>query len=140
MGELQALTRSVLEVPDDDAPRLVIADWYEECGEKDRADFIRIQCEMARLEPSVIKRVGNAHVGRDFIRLNSLREREEDILGPSVIPAPSRFKWLGFNYTPGVGVRFHPGVRRQNHSAVRRLLAERHQVLFHTANHPGDTE
>ncbi|HJZ93978.1 MAG TPA: TIGR02996 domain-containing protein [Gemmataceae bacterium] len=109
MTEVQVLTRSVLEAPADDAPRLVIADWYEEYGDKDRADFIRIQCEIARLEPSVIKRVGNAHVDRDFFRLSSLREKEEAILGPSVIPARSRFKWLGFSYTAGLGVRFHRG-------------------------------
>src|SRR5262249_3522190 len=39
--------------PEDDAPRLIYADWLEEhaAGEadRDRAEFIRVQCELARL-------------------------------------------------------------------------------------------
>jgi uncharacterized protein (TIGR02996 family) len=44
-----ALLAAVLETPDDDAPRLVYADWLEENGEADRAAFIRLQIELARL-------------------------------------------------------------------------------------------
>lgn len=32
--------------PDDDIPRLVYADWLEETGDTDRAEFIRVQCEL----------------------------------------------------------------------------------------------
>src|SRR5262249_4725627 len=35
--------------PDDDAPRLIYADWLHEHGDADRAEFIRLQCELARL-------------------------------------------------------------------------------------------
>jgi uncharacterized protein (TIGR02996 family) len=35
--------------PDDDAPRLIFADWLEEKGDSDRAEFIRVQIERARL-------------------------------------------------------------------------------------------
>lgn len=35
---------AVLAQPDDDAPRLVAADWLEEHGECDRAEFIRLGC------------------------------------------------------------------------------------------------
>jgi uncharacterized protein (TIGR02996 family) len=34
----------------DDAPRLIFADWLEEHGAAERAEFIRVQCELARLE------------------------------------------------------------------------------------------
>ena len=34
---------------DDDAPRLIYADWLEERGENERAEFIRVQCELARI-------------------------------------------------------------------------------------------
>jgi uncharacterized protein (TIGR02996 family) len=44
-----ALLREVLEVPGDDTPRLVLADWLEEHGEPDRAEFIRVQVALARL-------------------------------------------------------------------------------------------
>ena len=36
--------------PDEDAPRLVLADWLEERGESGRAEFVRVQCELAALE------------------------------------------------------------------------------------------
>jgi uncharacterized protein (TIGR02996 family) len=40
---------TILENPDDDAPRLVYADWLDEQGDP-RGEFIRVQCELARLE------------------------------------------------------------------------------------------
>lgn len=46
------LLRAVVENPDDDAPRLVLADWLEEAGDADRAEFIRIQVDLARLSPA----------------------------------------------------------------------------------------
>jgi uncharacterized protein (TIGR02996 family) len=43
MSTEQALFQSVLDAPDDDAPRLVYADWLEEHGQPERAEFIRVQ-------------------------------------------------------------------------------------------------
>src|SRR5579884_1340778 len=39
---------AILAAPDDDAPRLVYADHLEERGDP-RGEFIRVQCELARL-------------------------------------------------------------------------------------------
>jgi uncharacterized protein (TIGR02996 family) len=44
----QAFLEAILANPDDDAPRLVFADWLEEHGESDRAEFIRVQIERTR--------------------------------------------------------------------------------------------
>jgi uncharacterized protein (TIGR02996 family) len=49
MNERAALLRAICETPDDDTPRLVFADWLQEHGEEERAEFIRVQCEAARL-------------------------------------------------------------------------------------------
>src|SRR4051812_23231024 len=49
MSEHDALVQAILHAPDDDAPRLVYADWLDETGDADRAEFIRVQCRMARL-------------------------------------------------------------------------------------------
>src|SRR5262245_1243255 len=38
---------TIRESPDEDGPRLIYADWLEEQGECDRAEFIRVQCELA---------------------------------------------------------------------------------------------
>jgi uncharacterized protein (TIGR02996 family) len=43
--------RQILASPDEDAPRLAYADWLEQQGEHDRAEFIRCQVEAARLLP-----------------------------------------------------------------------------------------
>jgi uncharacterized protein (TIGR02996 family) len=45
--EGEALFRAVCEEPWDDAVRLVYADWLEEHGQPQRADFIRFQCDYA---------------------------------------------------------------------------------------------
>lgn len=39
---------AIVEQPDNDAIRLICADWLEEHNDHDRAEFIRIQCEIAR--------------------------------------------------------------------------------------------
>jgi len=53
MFEQDAFLRAVCENPDDDAPRLVYADWLEEHGDP-RGEFIRLSCErsnLPRLDP-----------------------------------------------------------------------------------------
>jgi uncharacterized protein (TIGR02996 family) len=48
MSDDAALLAAICAAPDDDAPRLVYADWLDEHGHPDRAEFIRVQCERAR--------------------------------------------------------------------------------------------
>jgi uncharacterized protein (TIGR02996 family) len=48
MTDNEALLRAVLAAPDDDAPRLVYADWLDEHGDPARAAFIRAQVELGR--------------------------------------------------------------------------------------------
>lgn len=50
MSTEAALLVAVCAAPDDDLPRLVYADWCDEQGRHIRADFIRSQVELARLE------------------------------------------------------------------------------------------
>jgi uncharacterized protein (TIGR02996 family) len=45
------LLDDIRHYPDDDTPRLVYADWIEEEGDPERANFIRAQCRLARCEP-----------------------------------------------------------------------------------------
>lgn len=62
----EALMQAILDTPDNDGPRLVYADWLEEHGEPERAQFIRVQCELARLENDAPSR-------------QSLVKRQEDL-------------------------------------------------------------
>ncbi len=48
--ELRALLAECRANPAEDLPRLVLADWLDERGESDRAQFIRLQLELAGME------------------------------------------------------------------------------------------
>jgi uncharacterized protein (TIGR02996 family) len=62
MTEHDRLWQGVLDEPDEDAPRLVYADWLDDHGEPERSEFIRAQVELARLDeadpryPEVLER------------------------------------------------------------------------------------
>jgi uncharacterized protein (TIGR02996 family) len=66
MTEREALQKAVCENPDDDTPRLVFADWLDENGEPERAEFIRVQIELT----------SNSHPDENRI----LRARESELL------------------------------------------------------------
>jgi uncharacterized protein (TIGR02996 family) len=47
-----AFLQAIVASPGDDNPRLIYADWLEERGDRDRAEFIRVQCDLAQLSKS----------------------------------------------------------------------------------------
>lgn len=47
MTDRDALLAGIVADPADDLPRLVFADYLDDHGDADRAEFIRVQCEMA---------------------------------------------------------------------------------------------
>src|SRR5689334_8020900 len=71
----QAFLAEICANPDDDAPRLVYADWLDEHGDAERAEFIRLQCQLARTPRHP--------------RLQELRRREKQLL------AEHEADWLG---------------------------------------------
>jgi uncharacterized protein (TIGR02996 family) len=79
MTDGDALYRAILASPDDDAPRLVWADWLEENGDSDRAEFVRLQCELARLDPADL--LGD-ELSEQLLRLTGNRETWTAGLGP----------------------------------------------------------
>jgi len=48
MTDGAALLKAILANRDDDTPRLVYADWLQENGQGERAEFIRVGCDAAR--------------------------------------------------------------------------------------------
>jgi uncharacterized protein (TIGR02996 family) len=48
MDDGQALLRAILREPAEDTPRLVYADWLDENGQHDRAEFIRVQVALSK--------------------------------------------------------------------------------------------
>jgi len=49
MSDRDAFLAAIAAAPEDDAPRLVYADWLEENGDPEHAEFIRVQCEIELL-------------------------------------------------------------------------------------------
>jgi uncharacterized protein (TIGR02996 family) len=47
MRDEEPFLKAILAEPDDDTLRLVFADWLEEHGQPERAEFIRVQCALA---------------------------------------------------------------------------------------------
>jgi uncharacterized protein (TIGR02996 family) len=45
----EALLQAIRDDIDDDLPRLAYADWREEQGDRERAEFIRVECRLARM-------------------------------------------------------------------------------------------
>jgi uncharacterized protein (TIGR02996 family) len=51
--QADAFLQAICAKPEDDTPRLVYADWLEEQGDTDRAEFIRVQCELEKVPPGL---------------------------------------------------------------------------------------
>jgi uncharacterized protein (TIGR02996 family) len=58
--------RAVIAAPDDDLPRRIYADWLDERGQSERAEFIRVQVELAKYPE-------NAHAAADPVFAQSGR-------------------------------------------------------------------
>jgi uncharacterized protein (TIGR02996 family) len=96
---------AVRALPDDDGPRLVAADWWDEQGAAARAEFVRVQCELARLGGQRVEPIYESAQTRAAIlnavldyKQESLRRRERELL------AGSRGKWFDFPTTWHVGI------------------------------------
>ncbi len=70
--------------PAGDLPRLVYADYLEERGEANRAEFIRLQCRLAPLERGP-RAVANAHVHL-WVRQQELLDNHLSELAPVPLP------------------------------------------------------
>ena len=69
---LAVALRRVLAAPDDDGPRLEYADVCERFGDANRAEFIRVQCELATRNPAPI-------LPSNQEELDALRAREREL-------------------------------------------------------------
>jgi uncharacterized protein (TIGR02996 family) len=100
MNPEEAFLADILENPEDDAPRLVYADWLDEHGEGERAEFIRTQIELARLGEDHPRRAELAAVEEVL-----LRDYGEAWLGPLAEFVSEPTFRRGFVESANVGVR-----------------------------------
>src|SRR5437016_2642828 len=110
MTEDQAFLQAILEAHDDDAPRLVYADWLDDHGDEWRAEFIRVQCEAARLpEGDPRRRELAARADELLWSMRGVLEPEEEDYQDYVARMeaggwtedPERWDWRGWCYPPG---------------------------------------
>ncbi len=90
MSDESALLAAIYANPDEDTPRLVYADWLDEHDQPERAEFIRVQIELAKQEDTTTE---------EFQRLSS-RESELEVA--------QRERWK-MEFEPFGDVRFARG-------------------------------
>ncbi len=74
-----AFMAEILASPTDDAPRLLLADWMDENGQPERAEFVRVQVALSR--PCPLGRSDAYHVDDVCEPCHALRLRERELLG-----------------------------------------------------------
>ncbi|MBM3982904.1 MAG: TIGR02996 domain-containing protein [Planctomycetes bacterium] len=67
LSQHEAFLRAIFDAPEDDTPRLVYADFLQENGEDERAEFIRLQVERARLEADGDSKAANDVLVRENV-------------------------------------------------------------------------
>ena len=114
MSTEPAFLQAILDEPDDDTPRLVLADWLDDHGDPERAELIRVQCELARWVPDLDERT-------------ALRRRERQLL------EAHRDEWLGGGPRCWKACRFERGLPSVTMTAGQFLalrFADRAQPLL----------
>ena len=76
MTDEAAFLRIICEHPEQDTPRLVYCDWLEQEGQCERAEFIRVGCELAKCACEMIA----AGVCLGCKNCHKLRRRERELL------------------------------------------------------------
>jgi uncharacterized protein (TIGR02996 family) len=92
MPDEAAFLAAVCGHPDDDGPRLVYADWLDECGDP-RGEFIRLQCRLAQLDEDAPERPPLEDRERTWLRRHAGSWRRQ-------LPSPRGVSWQNRFYWP----------------------------------------
>jgi uncharacterized protein (TIGR02996 family) len=140
-----AFLRAVLDDPDDDAPRLVFADWLDDNDRADKAAFVRLEVELSRL-PRLSKRfreirdelfrlddlIGGQWSGA-LIRagrlLNCGKAKRQSLPLRFAYECPNR--WSDLEPLPKGNDRFCKNCRKTVHFCASKEEAEAHAVQGH---------
>src|SRR4029078_12795197 len=77
-AQLEIFLRACKSHPDDDVPRLILADWLQDHGDP-RGEFVHLQVRRARLSPD-----GDEALQMQYRERQLLRKHPFDWLGPLV--------------------------------------------------------
>jgi uncharacterized protein (TIGR02996 family) len=140
-----AFLRGVAEDPDDDAPRLIFADWLEENGRADKAAFVRWEVELSRLPRSSPR---YESLRDELLRLDGLIDgpwtwaflRPRRLLNCGDAPAGDRVlrftyqcpnRWTDLKPLPQNDERYCPQCRKNVHFCASKDEAEAHAAQGH---------
>src|SRR4051794_16123817 len=90
MNDHDALLTAIGEHPEEDTPRLMYADWLEENGQPERADFVRAQVELARAGLTDAERYPHIRKNVNYLT-NYVREWRD------ALPQIKGVEWGDFN-------------------------------------------
>lgn len=121
-----SLLQTIRENPDQDAPRLIYADWLEEHGQQDRAEFIRVQIRLAKVNHMRECRAPGAMMGPPYTSLCG-REKELRILSNS---------WARESL-PRIGHEWMPARTSENDSQLENPTFEYERGFISSIRVPG---
>jgi len=142
--EWVAFLNAIRDEPDDDAARLVFSDWLQEHDEAERAEFIRLQCQLAKgvpdpeerhlLQARMLKlrsKHGEEWLGRLRTRIQSYHF-DRGMIGVTI--EAERFGRAAKLYSPGLvqKVRLTGGVEQ-----IAQALRSKSLAQFHTLDLSG---
>jgi uncharacterized protein (TIGR02996 family) len=96
------LLRAILADPDDDTRRLVAADWFADHDQHDRAEFVRLQVELARGVDDPARRAALEQRERELL---SAHEAEWAAPLAAVLDVPPGL-WTGWEFRRGFAEAF----------------------------------
>ena len=139
--EADALLAAILAAPDDDAPRLVFADWLDEHHQADRAAFIRLQIELAGLPKHDPRREVVARRGSSggAVAISSARRRNR---AQAMLAEPPVSSSQSANTSRGVSSSGLSWMARRNASKSPRARTDPRPSWMggsRSANRPGDS-
>jgi len=106
--EWLALCQAVVKQPEDDLPRLMAADWLEEHGQAERAEFIRVQLELAKEPTPALQWRERSLWNQPAVGALWTLDLCPQLLSIN-LNASSGSGMLGLNRTPLTDIKFHRG-------------------------------
>jgi uncharacterized protein (TIGR02996 family) len=102
MSDEEALVRAVIDMPGDETVKLVYADWLDENGYPERAEWVRLVVEYKRLSP-----VEERYSIADLLRGADIEKRRKELL--TSIEIQSWLDWVDWMYGLGARSRLSKG-------------------------------
>lgn len=135
-ADYKALLAGIKAAPGEDLPRLVMADYLDDCGQAERAEFVRVQCRIHETKDRVMHRLfGGGKIPDPLVVEHAgLRRREEELLftwAADWWPLLSGFAWTTGPTSSMTGF----GVRSATSAAPASWF---HRGFIHTLTLPAD--